>query len=132
MQHRFEFVVQQHASGADAGAIVYRVRTRTGGRDRTDTFNALAVATVSFYNVPGVSPFGPIPASGIDTVAFDGVGHWNGRSGYRFTATAADAGEPGRNRDSFAITIADPAGRVVASTSAVITGGNIQSLRLTH
>ena len=130
-QHRFEFVVQEHASGADAGAIVYRVRTRTGGRDRTDTFSALAVTTVTFYNVPGVSP-GPIPASGIDTVTFDGIGYWNGRSGYRFTATAADAGEPGRNRDSFAITIADPTGRVVASTNAVITGGNIQSLRLMH
>ena len=92
---------------------------------------ALRVTTVSFYDVPGVSP-GPIPPSGIDTVTFDGVGYWNGRAGYRFTAKAADAGEPGRNRDSFAITISDATGHVVASANAVITGGNIQSLRLTH
>jgi beta-lactamase superfamily II metal-dependent hydrolase len=128
-RHQFEFVVQEHATGADAGALVYRVRTRTGGRDRTDTFIALMVANVSFYNVPGVSP-GPVPPSGIDTVTFDGMGSWNGRSGYRYTAMAADAGEPGGTRDRFAITISDAAGDVVATVDAVITGGNIESLRL--
>jgi beta-lactamase superfamily II metal-dependent hydrolase len=128
-RHQVEFVVQERATGADAGAFVYRLRTRTDGPDRTDTFFALTVSNVSFYNVPGVSP-GPIPPSGIDTVTFEGVGHWNGRSGYRFTASAADAGEPGPNRDSFAITISDATGHVVASANGVITGGSIQSLRL--
>ena len=130
-RHQFEFVVQEHGTGADAGSLVYRVRTRIGGRDRTDTFIALLVTNVSFYNVPGVSP-GPLPPSGIDTVTFDGVGHWNGLSGYRFTAKAIDAGEPGRNRDSFAITVSDATGHVVATVNAVITSGNIQSRRLTH
>ena len=87
------------------------------------------VTNVSFYNVPGVSP-GPRPPSGIDTVTFDGVGFWNGRAGYRYTANAADAGEPGRDRDSFTITISDETGHVVASVNAVITDGNVQSLRL--
>jgi hypothetical protein len=71
-----------------------------------------------------------MPATGIDTATFDGVGYWNGRAGYRFSAKAADAGEPGRNRDSFAITISDATGHVVASVNAVITGGNIESLRI--
>ena len=63
-------------------------------------------------------------------VTFEGVGYWNGRAGYRFTATAVDAGEPGRNHDSFAMTVSDAAGHVVASANAIITGGNIQSLRI--
>ena len=89
---------------------------------------ALEVTNVSFYDLPGMSP-GPRPPSGIDTVAFEGVGLWNGRSGYRFTAQATDAGEPGRNVDRFAITVLDEGGHAVASVNAAITGGNIQSLR---
>ena len=130
-RHDFAFVVQEHATGADAGALAYSVKTRTSGRDHTDTFVSLAVTNVSFYNVPGVSP-GPNPASGIDTVTFQGTGFWNGHAGYRFTATAVDAGEPGRNHDSFAITVSDATGHVVASANAVITDGNIQSLRIRH
>ena len=45
-------------------------------------------------------------------------------------ASAVDAGEPGVNRDSFAITVSDAAGQVVASASGIITGGNIQSLQM--
>ena len=82
-------------------------------------------------NLPGVSP-GARPTSGIDTVTFEGAGYWNGRSGYRFTASATDAGEPGRNRDSLAITVTDAAGHVVASVNGVITSGNIQSQRINH
>jgi hypothetical protein len=41
-----------------------------------------------------------------------------------------DAGEPGRGRDTFAITIRDAARRVVATLEGTIEAGNIQSLRM--
>jgi hypothetical protein len=94
-----------------------------------DTFDATTIASVVFFNVPGVSPGGN-PPSGVDTVTISGAGRWNGRSGYTFAATAVDAGEPGRGHDTFAITIRNAAGDIVASVNAPITQGNIQSLRL--
>jgi hypothetical protein len=129
VRHDFAFVVQERASGADAGALSYRVTTRQRGRDQEDRFDSTAITSVSFFNVPGVSP-GPRPPSGVDTVSLSGTGRWNGRAGYRFDAVAVDAGEPGRRRDSFRITVRDAAGHVVASVDADITGGNIESLRL--
>jgi hypothetical protein len=127
-KHVVEFRVQERVSGAEAGALHYRVRTKRPGRDREDEFESSSLTSVSFSNEPGVSP-GRRPASGVDTVAFAGIGRWNGGGGYTFTAVAIDAGEPGRGRDSFAITISDGGGRVVAAVNATITGGNIQSLR---
>lgn len=91
-------------------------------------FISALVTDVSFFNVPGVSP-GKRPASGVDTVSFKGIGLWNGHAGYTFAAIAVDAGEPGPGRDTFAITISDSTGHVVASLNATITSGNIQSLR---
>ncbi len=129
IEHDVDFFVQERASGADAGWLRYRVTTRKHGRDQEDRFESTAITSVSFFNVPGVSP-GPRPASGVDTVSFSGTGRWNGRSGYRFDAVATDAGEPGRRRDSFKITVRDGAGHVVASVDAEITRGNIQSLRI--
>jgi hypothetical protein len=126
--HSFNFLVQEQGSGADLSAISYRMTTAKPGRDQEDTFVAIAVAGVSFYNVPGVTP-GTRPASGVDTVTFTGKGWWNGRSGYTFDARATDAGEPGRGHDVFAITIRSAAGAVVASVNATITSGNIQSVR---
>jgi hypothetical protein len=131
VRHDVAFVVQEHASGADAGGLQYRVTTRQRGRDQEDRFESTAITSVSFFNVPGVSP-GPQPASGVDTVSFSGVGRWNGRAGYRFDAVAVDAGEPGRGRDAFRISVQDPSGLVVASVDAEITAGNIQSLRIGH
>ena len=83
---------------------------------------------MSLCNEPGVSP-GKRPASGVDTVSFAGTGRWNKQGGDTFSAVAIDAGEPGRGRDSFAITVKDATGRVVATANALITGGNIQSSR---
>ncbi|HEX9506118.1 MAG TPA: DNA/RNA non-specific endonuclease, partial [Acidimicrobiia bacterium] len=114
VEHAFEFLVQERSSGADAGLVAYRVRTRNHGRDQEDRFESATVTSVSFFNVPGVSP-GHKPPSGIDTVSFAGVGRWNGRAGYTFDAVAVDAGEPGRNRDSFRITVRDATGQAVAS-----------------
>ena len=63
------------------------------------------------------------------TVMFTGAGVWNGAAGYTFTATAIDAGEPGRGRDQFTLTISGPDGSVVADVTGPIAGGNIQSSR---
>ncbi|HZT76131.1 MAG TPA: DNA/RNA non-specific endonuclease [Vicinamibacterales bacterium] len=123
------FGVQEGASGADLGALLYTVRTSQRGPGQLDTFTSTTVTNVAFFNVPGVSP-GHKPASGVDTVSFSGVGRWNGRSGYSFDAVAVDAGEPGRGRDTFAITIRDASGHVVSTANATITDGNIQSLRM--
>jgi hypothetical protein len=127
--HEVEFFVQERSSGADAGLLRYRAKTRKSGRDQEDRFESAMITSVTFFDVPGVSP-GRKPPSGIDTVSFAGIGRWNGRAGYTFEAIAVDAGEPGRNRDSFKITVRDGTGRAVASVDARITDGNIQSLRI--
>ena len=129
--HAFAFLVQERTSGGDLGAIRYEITTRRPGRDQEDRFDAITVTGVTFFNVPGISP-GPQPPSGIDTVTFTGTGRWNGRSGYTFDARATDAGEPGPGHDSFAITIRDAGGHVVASVDSVITSGNVESLGITR
>jgi hypothetical protein len=129
--HGFAFDVKERASGADAGSLRYLVRSKKSGRIQVDTFDSTAITSVVFFNVPGVSP-GPNPPSGVDTVTCSGSGRWNGRSGYTFEATAVDGGEPGRGRDTFAITVRNASGQVVASVNAPITQGNIQSLRMPH
>ena len=129
VKHEFAFLVQEQATGADAGAIRYQVTTSIRGRDQEDRFNAVRITAATFFNVPSVSP-GPKPTSGVDTVVFAGTGLWNGRSGYSFEVLATDAGEPGRLRDWFAITVRDAGGHIVASVNAPISGGNIESLRI--
>lgn len=130
-RHAFEFRVTERASGADTGGVTYRrtTRARGKGRDREDRFDATAMTNADFSDAPGVSP-GRTPAAGIDTVTFSGIGTWNGAAGYTFEARAVDAGEPGRGRDVFAITIRDGAGGVVASVNGTISAGNIQSLKM--
>src|SRR5262249_4546457 len=96
VERAFSFVVQERASGADAGALAYRAKPRSGpGRGKGDRFDSTAITSVSFFDVPGVSP-GHRPSSGVDTVSFRGLGRWNDRGGYTFEAVATDAGEPGR------------------------------------
>ncbi|HXI28362.1 MAG TPA: choice-of-anchor D domain-containing protein [Vicinamibacterales bacterium] len=130
IEQEFSFVVQERASGADAGTLAYRARPQSGrDKGKGDRFDSTSITSVSFFDVPGVSP-GHRPPSGVDTVSFRGLGRWNDRSGYSFEAVATDAGEPGRGHDRFALTIRDGAGQVVASVDAVITDGNIQSLRI--
>lgn len=136
-QTRFNFDVQTNPP-YERKRLTLRTRPnrpagRDGDDDRDDRFGpwtrfvATAVTSVTASNTPGVRP-GPRPASGVDTVAFTGVGTWNGAPNYRFTAKAIDAGEPGRGRDQFSITITAPNGAVVLSVSGTITSGNIQSL----
>jgi hypothetical protein len=126
--HTFDFLAQEQGNGADVSAISYHVTTSRPGPDQNDEFVAVAVSGVAFYNLPGVTP-GSRPPSGVDTVVFSGKGLWNGHAGYTFEAQATDAGEPGRGRDVFAITIRNGSGAIVASVNATITNGNIQSLR---
>jgi len=134
LRQEFRFLVQERVTGADAGAIRYRAKTSGRGRDRRgrgqeDRFDAVRITAVTFFNLPDVSP-GPRPPSGVDTVTFAGTGVWNGRPGYSFEAVATDAGEPGRGRDWFAITVRDAGGDIVASVNAPISSGNIESLRI--
>jgi hypothetical protein len=126
--HDVDFHVQERIHGAEAGGLRYTIRTSRPERDLVDRFESTLLTEVSFFNVPGVSP-GRRPASGVDTVSFTGIGRWNDHPGYTFNAAATDAGEPGRRRDSFAITVKDAGGHVVATVNATITDGNIQSLR---
>ena len=128
VRHGVDFSVQERISGAEAGSLRYKIKTRRSGRDLEDRFESTVVTEVSFFDVPGVSP-GRRPPSGVDTVSFTGTGRWNDSAGYTFSAVAIDAGEPGRGRDSCTVTIKDAGGLVVATVNATITDGNIQSLR---
>jgi len=127
VRHSVAFLVVEGAQGRDAGALLYTVRTSQPGPDRVDVFETIAITSVAFYNLPGVTP-GSQPRSGADTAAFGGTIRRNGHSGYTFTAVATDAGEPGARHDLFAITIRDSSGTIVASVNAAITAGNVQSL----
>ena len=70
------------------------------------------------------------PKPTVDTAVFSGEGLWNGAAGYTFEARASDEGEPGRGRDTFAITIRDVNGQMVADVRGPLAAGNIQSHRL--
>jgi hypothetical protein len=52
----------------------------------------------------------------------------NGVAGYRFEVMATDQGEPGRNRDTFEVTITAPDATVVARANGKLTAGNVQSV----
>jgi hypothetical protein len=137
-QTRFVFEVRTQVP-KERGEIVLRTRPnkpagRNGDDDRDDRhgpwsrFVSTNVTDVTASNTPGVNP-GPRPEGGVDTLVFNGVGRWNGTPNYRFTAKAIDAGEPGRGRDQFSITITAPNGTVVLTVNGTLTGGNVQSLR---
>src|SRR5262249_993993 len=129
VEHAFSFVVREHASGAEAGAIQYTRETRPSGRGlpTVDRFVSMQVTSVAFYDAPGSQPT-PAPPPTLDQVTFTGVGAWNGHGGYTFAAQALDAGDPGRGRDQFSITIRDAGGAVVATVTGTIGSGSIQSL----
>ena len=95
----------------------------------TAHFEASSITDVTFSDDPAVQPGRSLTGTpAVDTVRFTGVGKWNGRTGYRFEATASDHGEPGRGRDTFSIIIRDSSGAVVASVNGVIDQGNVESL----
>jgi hypothetical protein len=120
----FTFDVGESTTFGERGWLMVLARDGAG---RPRHF-ASKVDEVSFSNAEGYVP-GQVPASGIDTVTFSGVGWWNGHPGYHFQVTASDRGEPGVGTDTFALVVTAPTGEVVESASGVLRGGNIQSLR---
>lgn len=63
-----------------------------------------------------------------DIVALAGTGSWKQTDGYTFEAVAIDRGEPGKDLDSFAITVRDAQRQIVARVTAKpITSGNINA-----
>ena len=137
-RHHFEFRVEKRADGRMSGSLQFRQRDLRHGRDRDDDhddgrrgnrFVASAITFAAFSDDPSITP-GRRPTPAVDTVVFGGSGRWNGAPGHTFVATAVDAGEPGRGRDTFAITVRAPGGDIVATVRGTLAGGNIQSLRL--
>jgi YVTN family beta-propeller protein len=138
-RYHFEFSVRDRTNGQEGGRLHFRVREHRPGRERDEQdedrghpgrrFVSTTIAPVIFSDTPGITP-GRRPQPTMDTVEFAGTGRWDGKAGYTFTARATDTGEPGRGRDTFAITIKDSHGAVVATVAGTLSGGNIQSLRL--
>ena len=142
-RHAFEFHVREGTTGQDRGKLHYWVRNHRPGYDRdgdedwddkhwhghVDRFESTAVTAVFFSDDPAIRPSRHSQPT-VDTVEFAGTGRWNREPGYTFRARATDAGEPGRGRDTFSITINAPSGEVVATVTGALSGGNIQSLRV--
>jgi predicted extracellular nuclease len=122
----FEFDVRGSTDSVERGSVSLMVRD--GNNGRPNRFVATSESGLQFTNSEGYEP-GRFPRSGIDTVSFNGVGSWNGQSGYRFELTASDRGEPGKGLDTFTVTVFAPNGSVVESASGTLRDGNIQSLR---
>lgn len=124
-----------------ATVVVSAVRTASGaaganvlalGRDgagRPGVFVATRIDGVAFFDDPASRP-GPTPTSGLDTVRVAGAGAFNGAGGYSFELVATDRGEPGRLRDEVSLTVRDPQGAVVFSTTGPIDAGNVDSVRV--
>jgi len=120
----FAFDVRESAAGERGYLLAQVRRTRT----KPTFFIATHVSEVQMSDSPSYTP-GTNPASGVDTVMFAGTGVFNGATGYHFVVNAADRGEPGRDHDTFSLTVYAPNGQVVLSASGVLNYGNIQSLR---
>ena len=119
---RFAFDVRERAR--EHGWVILQLRDGPG---RPDRYLAADVRDVRFSNSSGYA--GASKRAGVDSVVFTGGGWWNGKPGYRFEITACDRGEPGRGRDTFALTVFAPNGQVVAAASGVLRDGNIQAMK---
>lgn len=126
-QHQtwFAFDVRGSATTVQRGSVALMVRD---GNGRPSRFLATGISDLLFTNSEGYEP-GRFPRSGIDTVSFNGVGSWNGVSGYRVEISASDRGEPGRGLDTFTVKVYAPNGTVVESATGTLRDGNVQSLR---
>jgi hypothetical protein len=123
VQYYFAFDVSQ-GYGSHTGRLHVYVRTQRRGPDRHDHFVATGITGITFRDDPTVTPGGGATA---DTVKFRGTGVWNCERGYTFEVLAKDAGEPGRRRDTFTLTIWSSRGRVVASVDGHIASGNVEA-----
>lgn len=121
----FAFDVKESPTFGERGFLVLQIRD---GRGRPDRYLSATVSDVRFSNSEGYAP-GRFPRSGVDTVAFSGVGSWNGVGGYRFEITAADRGEPGPRQDTFTVRVFAPGGALADTAAGTLQSGNVQSLR---
>jgi hypothetical protein len=97
-----------------------------GGRPLLGWFEATAFTQMQFSDDPAPAPVrGRVAPAG--SIALAGAGRWNGRPGFTFEATATDAGGGRGSRDTFSLVVRNVAGRIVASVSGPLDGGNIQS-----
>ena len=98
--------------------------------DTRDVFKSDDIGSIQFSDDPAFRPGSRKKEPTMDFVDVTGTGTWNGASGYTFSASASDRGEPGKNLDTFAITVKNSVGAVVAAFNGTLSGGNIQSRRL--
>jgi len=129
LTYDFTFDVRERGS-YERGWLDLRVKG-FGRNRRDDRFRAWSVDSVAFSDDPTIRP-GYSYRPQVDTVLFSGTGEWNGRSGYHYSVLATDQGEPGRHRESIRIDITAPNGTVVAHVDGVLSGGNVQSVRIPH
>jgi predicted extracellular nuclease len=122
---RFTFDVRERANNMERGWVMLQLHDGPG---RPDRYLAADVSDVRFSNSNGYAA-GNSRRAAADSVSFTGRGWWNGKPGYRFEITACDRGEPGRGRDTFALTVFAPNGQVVATASGVLRDGNIQAMK---
>jgi probable HAF family extracellular repeat protein len=129
--HHFAFRVGKRPDSAPFGQLHYwhTQATTNHGKPhwRLDRFFATSITAATFSDDPALTPSKKAKPV-VDTVLFTGTGRWNGVDGYTFEVQAADAGEPGRGRDSFAIVIKAPDGTIVANAGGTLAGGNVQSV----
>lgn len=132
LEHHFAFKVTERKNGADHGSTEFWVREgdtpKKKGKEKS-RFDSGVITAVTFSDDPGFKP-GKKPRPTVDSVSFSGTGKWNGKPGHTFTARATDEGEPGVGRDTFAISVRDATGAVVATVGGTLAAGNVQSLRL--
>jgi len=127
--YAFAFDVREFGS-FERGWLDLRVKG-FGRSRRDDRFRARSVDAVAFSDDPTVRP-GYSSRPQVDTVLFSGTGEWNGRPGYHYDVLAVDQGEPGRHHESIRIDITAPSGTVVAHVDGLLSGGNVQSVRISH
>lgn len=128
--HQFDFIIRERATGSESGTFEYRRIVGQRGGGLQDRFVSTEVDSVAFFNEPGMR-VGSGRRQTTDTVVCTGAGAWNGDGGYTFVAQAVDIAEPGRGRDTIALTVYNASGKIVLSVSGTLTAGNIQSSRVT-
>ena len=133
IDYRFDFHIAEKHIGDERGHLDLTITAPKSGKKKEtrDEFKATEVGAINFWDDPAFTPgrFNR-PQPQADSAVFTGRGQWNGGAGYTFEARVTDKGEPGRDRDVFAITIRDSRGAIVAGVDGTIDNGNIQSERL--
>lgn len=127
MRQRFAFEAARSTATQFSGRVTFWTSDRDDRPRSSTRLQSTAITSIVFANDPAVTPG---RQAGVDTVVMRGKATWNGASGFTFEATAVDRGEPGKGRDTFAITVFNAAGEVVYRTNGALAGGNIQSERM--